>query len=126
MPAKANQADTALITAPSTVPAKPDKYTKDELSEEHNIRNLLLRQLLGHRRWYALGIFLLVILWLVGIFLLLVWQGFTWRGFHLSDSVLLAAIGSTTANIIGVLLIIVKFIFSDATQRVPPRTRTKP
>jgi hypothetical protein len=124
MSAKLTHADTALITAPSAVPAKPDKYTKDELTEERNIRNLLLRQLLGHRRWYALGIFLLVIIWLVGIFLLLVWQGFCWRNFHLSDSVLLAAIGSTTANIIGVLLIIVKFIFSDTGQKASP-TRTK-
>jgi len=94
----------------------------DELDfEEKRIRNLLLRQLLGHRKGYALGIFSLVIFWLIGIFALLVLQGFGAWGFHLDSSILLAAIGSTTANIIGVLLIIVKFIFSDTPQSI--RTR---
>jgi hypothetical protein len=124
MPSKREQADPSLITAPASVPTKPDKYTKGELDfEEKNIRNLLLRQLLGHRRGYAFGIFILAIIWLVGIFLLLVLQGFNWHCFHLSDSVLLAAIGSTTANIIGVLLIIVKFIFSDSAQTIKTRKR---
>jgi hypothetical protein len=121
---KPSQADTDLISAPEIVSAKPDKFTKDELAEERNIRNLLLRQLLGHRRWYALGIFFLVVIWLIGIFVLLVCEGFGWKKFHLDDSVLLAAIGSTTANIIGVLLIIVKFIFSD-TSKPDPRARQK-
>ncbi len=107
--------DIGLINETLVVSSTPDKSTKAEQEfEEKIIRNLMLRQILKHRGGYAFGIFVLVIIWLVGIFLILVCQGFAWHGFHLDDSVLLAAIGSTTANIIGVLLIIVKFIFSDS------------
>jgi hypothetical protein len=116
--------DLRLITETSVVSNNPDKSTKAEQEyEEKIIRNLMLRQILKHRGGYAFGIFLLVVLWLVGIFLILVCQGFAWHGFHLDDSVLLAAIGSTTANIIGVLLIIVKFIFSDSPQAMKTRKK---
>jgi|SRR5215469_3583642 len=107
--------DIGLINETPVVSNRPDKSTKAEQEfEEKIIRNLMLRQILKHRGGYAFGVFVLVIIWLLGIFLILVSQGFAWHGFHLDDSVLLAAIGSTTANIIGVLLIIVKFIFSDS------------
>jgi hypothetical protein len=117
--------DVNLIGETPSVSTKPDKPTEAELEvDEKGIRNALLRQLLRHRETYAFGIFLLVILWLIGIFFILLWQGLSWRHFHLDNSVLLAAIGSTTANIIGVLLIIVKFIFTDETPK-NPKTRQK-
>src|ERR1700733_5276177 len=98
------QIDLSLLSDTSSVSTKPDQLTKTELeAEEKGIRNALLRQLLRYRGVYALAVFGLVVLWLIGVFFLLVWQGFSWKGFHLDDSVLLAAIGSTTANIIGLL-----------------------
>lgn len=119
--------DLSLLNDTAAVSTKPDKPTKAELEdEEKGIRNALLRQLLVYRGAYAFGIFILVVLWLIGIFFLIVWEGFSWRHFHLDDSVLLAAIGSTTANIIGLLLIIVKFIFADTSPKAPraPRKST--
>ena len=63
------------------------------------------------RKEYAKKIFVLTCLWVGGIYLLLIFQGFSYRNFRLSDSVMLAAIGSTTANIIGVFLIVTRYFF---------------
>lgn len=63
------------------------------------------------RKQYAKNIFVLTCLWVGGIYALLLLQGFAFRGFRLADSVMLAAIGSTTANIIGVFLIVTRYFF---------------
>src|ERR1700744_2632524 len=68
----------------------------------------------GERKRHAKNIFKLTCVWVAGIYLLLLFQGFggvyKWP-FHLSDSLMLAAIGSTTANIIGVFYIVVRYFF---------------
>lgn len=63
------------------------------------------------RKEYAKKIFTLTCAWVIGIYVLLILQGFGTNGFRLSDNVLLAAIGSTTANIIGVFLIVTRYFF---------------
>ncbi len=101
------------IQAPKVISNEPDKQSKLELDyERRRLENVGLAQDISARRKYAFRVFLLVIGWIIGIYLLLVFQGFRFRSFHLSDNILLAAIGSTTANIIGILLIIVKYLFS--------------
>jgi len=68
----------------------------------------------GERKRHAKNIFILTCLWVTGIYALLLLQGFgglyRWA-FHLSDSIMLAAIGSTTANIVGVFLIVTRYFF---------------
>ena len=103
------------IQAPKVISNEPDTQSKLELElddERRKLENVGLAQDITARRKYAFRVFLLVIGWIIGIYLLLVFQGFGFRSFHLSDNILLAAIGSTTANIIGILLIIVKYLFS--------------
>lgn len=63
------------------------------------------------RKEYAKKIFLLTCLWVCGIYALMLFQGFGFKGFKLSDNVVLAAIGSTTANIVGVFLIVTRYFF---------------
>lgn len=65
----------------------------------------------GARKEYAKRIFGLTCIWVGGIYILLLLQGFGTNGFRLSDNVLLAAIGSTTANIVGVFLIVTRYFF---------------
>jgi hypothetical protein len=65
----------------------------------------------GARKEYARKIFGLTCLWVGGIYLLLLFQGFHYNEFRLSDNVMLAAIGSTTGNIIGVFLIVTRYFF---------------
>jgi hypothetical protein len=53
----------------------------------------------------------LTCIWIAGIYALMLLEGFAYWAFHLSDSIMLAAIGSTTANIIGVFLIVTRYFF---------------
>jgi hypothetical protein len=108
-------ADLALITAPQVVPARPDAESKKELDEydkeAKHLQNIGLDQDIRARKKYAFRIFLLVAFWITAVLAILILQGFCFHEFHLSDNVLLAAIGSTTANIIGMLLIVIKYLF---------------
>jgi hypothetical protein len=101
------------IQAPAVISTEPDQQTKTEIDHERRrLENAGLAQDITARRKYAFRVFLLVIGWILGVYLLLVFQGFGFHQFRLADNILLAAVGSTTANIIGILLIIVKYLFS--------------
>ncbi len=71
-----------------------------------------LRQDIQERKKYASRIFVLCGIWIAAVFLLLTAQGLSrWTSFNLPQPVLLAAIGSTTANIIAVFLIVARYLF---------------
>jgi uncharacterized membrane protein len=99
--------DLSLINAPAEIRATPDAKSKEEWSENR-------KQNIGLRRFFARTIFGLVVLWLVLVYVMLFFQGFSFHGFHLSDSVLIAAIGSTTANVIALLVIVLKYLFGGS------------
>ena len=107
------------IPSPPVVSSVPDKESEEEtefLEKEHRrLENVGLAQDISERKKYASRVFCLVLGWLFGVYLLLVLQGFK-LAFHLSDSVLLAAIGSTTANIIAILVIVVRYLFPGKNQ----------
>jgi hypothetical protein len=67
------------------------------------------------RRLYAKCVFALVCAWIVAIYALLIFQVFglavTPSYKPLSDGVLIALISSTTVNLIGTLIIVLKYIF---------------
>jgi hypothetical protein len=106
--------DLELIKAPPVVSAEPDKLSKEELEIQHkHLENVGFAQDIQARKKYAFRIFLLVLFWLLGVYAILIFEGFRLREFHLPDNVLLAAIGSTTANIIAILVIVVKYLFPD-------------
>lgn len=94
-------------------PEDADDCTTEEqfLLLKHKAELESFRQDTGERKKYAKKIFSLTCLWVVGIYVLLLFEGFAYRGFKLSESVMLAAIGSTTANIIGVFLIVTRYFF---------------
>jgi uncharacterized membrane protein len=69
----------------------------------------LLRKFREPMVWFLA---LLSVLWLVGCAALLFLQGFSrFSHFSLPDSVLIAAITTTTANVLAMLVVVVKFIF---------------
>jgi len=98
---------------PAVVPAVPDKESKGEIDDEQRLHNVGLDQDIKERKKYAFRIFLLVAFWITAVLVIIILQGFSVCGFHLSDSILLAAIGSTTANVIGILIIVIKYLFSE-------------
>lgn len=100
------------------VPEEPDvraNLEKDSVELDQKRAELdSFKQDTGERKRYAKNIFKLTCIWVAGIYFLLLLNGFgglyRWA-FHLSDPLMLAAIGSTTANIIGVFLIVTRYFF---------------
>ena len=82
--------------------------------EEHfyRVHAAGLQQDIQERKKYAHRIFCLICSWLSAIFLLLILQGFGPHSrFKLSDSIVLAAIGSTTVNVLGIFYIVTHYLF---------------
>lgn len=76
-----------------------------------NIENEQRTQDRTERQKYAHRVFCLISCWLIGVFLLLVAQGWALRGFRLSDSIVITAVGSTTASVLGLFLIVANYLF---------------
>ncbi len=82
---------------------------------EHSRARLLLEGLgqdLLERKKYAHRIYCLVMGWLVAMLGLMACEGFGSRiRFQLSDSIILAAIGATTVNVLGMLYVVANYLF---------------
>ncbi len=99
------------------LPSAPDsKALDEEKAYARSEKELLLegiRQDLAERKSYARYIFVLICVWLLGMFILLLIQGFLspHQWFALSDAVILAAIGGTTINVLGIFIVVVNYLF---------------
>lgn len=107
---------------------------QDELEFEKQLERdkretelLGLKQDISERKEYAKKTFRLICIWLTGVFLLLLFQGFLGTNpsflefsngykllikFNLADNVLIAVVGGTTASVIGIFVYVVKYLFS--------------
>ena len=72
-----------------------------------------LKQDISERKQYAKRIFNLIRAWLIGIFCLLLLQGFLSNLglFDLSEAVILAVVGGTTLNVLGIFIVVVNYLF---------------
>jgi hypothetical protein len=66
---------------------------------------------LGERKKYAGRIFWMVVVWLAAIALVIVMEGFHLLGFYLDSSIVIALIGGTTTGIVGLFLIVARYLF---------------
>jgi hypothetical protein len=114
---KLTQALTRSLKDVSDVPDPETRQEEEDLDKEHT-RAILrgLKQDIDERKKYARCFFVLACFWLAAITVLLVLQGFGsfWFGlmpFKLSESVLLAVIGSTTVNVLGILYVVANYLF---------------
>jgi hypothetical protein len=95
----------------------PDSETSREAEDfdrqERAARISGTRQNIAERKKYAGRIFFLLSCWLGGVFVILLLQGFLspWRIFGIDRSVLLAVIGGTTLNVIGIFVVVVRYLF---------------
>lgn len=82
----------------------------------------------AQRKVYAKCVFILVCVWIAAIYALLIFQVFgscmTPKFRPLSDTVLIALISSTTVNLIGTLIIVLKYIFRIPGPTSYPNTPT--
>jgi hypothetical protein len=115
--------DLDAIAAPAFAPADADYESQiehDKLDREHKtLQNRAFAQNISLRGKYAALIFGLTFLWLAGVYLMLLFEGFHFHGFNLTEKEVLAAITSTTANVIAVLVIVVKYLFPNPPARPP-------
>ena len=70
-----------------------------------------LKETHGLRLSYTGRIFWLVVAWLACVVICVLFSGFRFRGFQLSDSVLVAFITSTTVNVVGLFVLVAKWMF---------------
>ena len=103
----------------------PPNQTEDEAFRAQKLREGDLRidqleQDLKERKHYAAKIYRLIALWLgsLGVILLLQGVKLPIAFFTLSDSVLLALIGGTTANVLGMFFIVLKYLFPQQATKI--------
>ncbi|HSU32797.1 MAG TPA: hypothetical protein VLJ11_16335 [Bryobacteraceae bacterium] len=76
----------------------------------------------AQRKQYAPRLFVLTCCWLGAVIAILLLQGFsagTTHFFSLGNDVLIALLGTTTINVIGLLYIVAKYLFSAQTPNEP-------
>jgi hypothetical protein len=88
-----------------------EKGQRDYEQEIKDAELVSLKQDIDLRRKFAWAGYWMNIGWLVAILLIIVSAGFHFYRFGLPDSVLLALIGTTTANVLGVLYIVMRYLF---------------
>lgn len=72
------------------------------------------------RKKWAERVFWLLVAWLSADFLCVCWQGFEWNGFHVSDSILITLITTTTVNILSLGYIVANYLFPKSSTDSAP------
>lgn len=113
--------DAAAVEIPA--PSSPEEEALPDLSldlEEHRLSFQIecldqdlkaLKDTHGLRVSYTGRIFWLVVAWLACVVVCVMFSGFRFKGFQLSDSVLIAFITSTTVNVVGLFVLVAKWMF---------------
>ena len=112
----------------------PDEKTREEATRlardgrEHDLRLKGLEQDIDERKRYAAYIFWLVVGWLTFVLLIVIVNGFQLKvtnvnglqfsEFGLPEAVLIALLTTATATIVGILIIVARYLFRD-----PPETQ---
>jgi hypothetical protein len=81
----------------------------ERAAKREEVRSLQLDN--RQRLIFADRVFYLLVSWLIGLFGVLFCQGFALDMFQLPENVLLALIGGTTLNVIGIFMVVVRYVF---------------
>ena len=116
--AVSREAEQIVAPVPSTPSLEQEKIVleaaqKKETAEavRANLENFDFSENIKARETLAGRLFWLTVAWVVAIFAVILFQGFWPAAFNLHDNVLIAFIGGTTANVIGLLTVVVKYFF---------------
>lgn len=108
---------------PPPVPCSPEQLSLLTAQEEY-YQKREATQLMKWNRWLRLGfsgvIVLIVSLWLLVVAGIVLLDGFHYKGFSLTPSVLVTLIGGSSVNIIGLLAIVVRDIFPGNPSKIKP------
>ncbi|EEY84116.1 hypothetical protein HMPREF0103_0060 [Bacteroides sp. 2_1_33B] len=86
-----------------------EKKLRNEALAEENMGDAQDRD---QRKDFADRIYFFVYVYMIFVFLILFLSGSKNSGFHLNDSVLSILLKTTTANVIGILAIVITYLFS--------------
>lgn len=86
-----------------------EERLKNEALEEENRGDSQDRD---QRKDFAERIYSFAAIYMFGVFVILFLSGTETTNFKLSDNVLITLLGTTTANVIGILIIVVTYLFS--------------
>jgi hypothetical protein len=106
-----------LIRLPTeNPPNSPDQQTIQEVQSLDDARQRAiiagLEQDREERKKYAHRIFVLICTWIGGVFAIVVAQGIGCH-FSLAEGVVLAVIGTTTVNVLGIFYIVAHYLFPN-------------
>jgi hypothetical protein len=85
-----------------------ESFRQKQLHEQAMKGGQLDLSLRGAFTWIIFG---LVLIWLFFVGGVIVAAGFKWNAFTISDAVLLGLLGTTTANIVGLFLVVTNYLF---------------
>lgn len=119
MPSEFDAIKETKVLADSQFSEAIEKIYRENLDEidVQKIRKLrLINDELGQNngeiKKFALWIFILTCVWGVCIFTVLFFQGFELSKFHLTESVLITLITSTTINFFGFFILVTRYLFN--------------
>jgi hypothetical protein len=86
------------------------------------------KQDVRQRKTFAPKLYLLTCCWLVSVMVILLIQGFSegrYHFFRLNDSVLIALLGTTTVNVVGLFYVVAKYLFPEKSDRFDRASEVK-
>lgn len=120
--ARVFQRQAAAASSGTNLQAEPDPsrdldfYKSQQLEQE--LKELKDNHKLRHK--YASRIFWLVAVWLAFVLVAVFMAGFDFLSFSLSKEVLITFISSTTINVVGLYVVVAKWLF-PSTEKTTPR-----
>ncbi len=102
--------DNDSILDKDSLPEEALKQTWEERLNDEEIRDR--QQNRAQRKEYADNIFTFLCVYMLFVGLIITGVGNSHCGFELSDTVLIALITTTTANVIGIFVFVVKYLFN--------------
>ena len=111
--------DFDVIVGPDEEPAatQPDSQTqawKDRQAKDLGELEIKgLEYVLAQRETYAKWLFRVFLIWLALVLGAVYLQAWNLAGFELSDGVLIALLTTSTATIVGVILVVARFLFPE-------------
>lgn len=104
-----------IVPAPQAPPetghAALELETKQAELDAKKISNAGLAKYFKQREDWGDRVFWILLGWLVSVVAVIVLNGFQVGGFHLDNSVLIAFIGTTTADVLGIGYVVANFLF---------------
>jgi hypothetical protein len=113
-----------IVSAPPLPNDEADvRFAKDEQRwysrEKRRVQLEGLMNDVAARKTWGERVFWLLVAWLAADFICVCADGFVWNGFHVSDTIVITLITTTTANVLGLGYVVAKYLFPTTKDDTP-------